>query len=823
MTLDDFLTQHNAQEDRDGWLVTCPAHPDSHASLRVAVGRERLLLKCRAGCTTEDVLKAWGLSWSDLPAVDGVSVSRRVAPDVPADPAAVAALAVQLDAWADDLAEGQDDTALTYLEARFGLTIEDAARLGLGYADDLGGGPRVVVPFRDAEGVARGYQARALANDAAVRWLGPANPESGTWAKVAIFRGGSGWDEVLVTEGPGDGLTGCGLGYDTAAIRGAGLASNPAVVAEVADFVGERCAVLAGDGDEAGQRFNSTLAAALLARGTRVKLLPVPDGSDLTKWRETVGGERFAREVTRAVMQARELTSSTAALASRDEAECPLTDLGNARFVRAYIIGRGSDVRYSPEGGFFLLREGVWHLDKLDRVREYAQDAAVVTAQIAATLAREAGTDTALIAEAKRWSGWSRHSQSTRGIDSAIRELQALSGVAVDILDFDRHEHLLAARNGVVNLRTGALQPHDPALLLTKRVDFDYDPDARAPRWDRFLAEVFPNHPDLPEYVRRLVGYGVTGSTAEQCFAVLWGKGANGKSVFTDTLTEVFRDFTTTTPFSTFEERPAGGIPNDIAALKGARLVMASEGEAGKAMAEAVLKRVTGRDLIAARFMRREFFEFRPSFLLMLATNNKPNFRGQDEGLWRRVKLIPWERYFAPDERDHKLGDALLAERAGILAWAVRGAVEWYAGGLQDPDTVRGATKEYRETSDALAGFLGRDGRPDSLTGAGYVATYSDDDWVLGATLWRDYLEWADDQNLPAREKWTQRMFFTELEGRGLAKRKRNTGIVFMGVRKVRVTDREPNHSEPERAEPEQLAPYSGVTLKAGPSLGSIL
>jgi putative DNA primase/helicase len=815
--LTDFLALFpTVVEERDGWLVECPGHADSKPSLRVAVSDAgKVLVRCRAGCETRAVLDAMGLSFGDLAGMDvsGADVVRASSTDTPAGPAEVAALRARLDGWAAelDLPPGHGHAALDYAAARFGLTADDVRRLGLGYAGDLGGGWRLVVPFRDKQLVARGFQARALDKSAAVRWLGPKSPDGASWARIGWFDGSADWPEVIICEGPGDALTACAVGYDTIGVRGAGLASNASVVADIAAWLDGRVGVIAGDGDPAGRAFSSTLSKALLEAGARAKILDVPDGLDLTDWRAQDPG-KFSADFVRAIVQASEQTSTSSALRSRDESAYPLTDLGNARFARDFIASQGSGVRYSPEAGFFLLSGGVWRLDRLDRARAYVQEAADLVAEVADTLAANATTPQEL-KDAQRWRGWARHSQSSRGIDAALRELQALRDVAADMADFDRHPDLLACRNGVVNLRTGLLRPHDPALLLTRLVDIDYDPGAQCPRWERFLDEVFPNHPGLPGFVQRLVGYGITGSTAEQCFAVLWGTGANGKSVFTDTLTEVFREVTVTTPFSTFEERPSGGIPNDIAALKGARLVMASEGEAGKRMAEAVLKRVTGRDLISARFMRKEFFEFKPTFLLFLATNNRPDFRGQDEGLWRRVRLIPWERYFEPHERDGRLGEQLLAERAGILAWAVRGAVAWFSGGLGDDraGSVSAATTAYRESSDVLHGFLPGE----------YVAD-PDAPGVLATRLFQEFQEWADEHNMLDLKKWSSRAFYRALEERGIV-RKRSTGGVFLikGLRKSRSSD----FTEEERAEAPPLAPSSDTNPAplSGPSLDDVL
>ncbi|MEO2133349.1 MULTISPECIES: phage/plasmid primase, P4 family [unclassified Microbacterium] len=821
-TLSDLLDRlGGVEETPDGYLATCPAHADSHASLRVTTGdKGNVLVACRAGCKTPDVMAALGMTMRDLARLgvgDDVPKAKRATAALPATPAAIASLAMRLDGYAAALignplaGESPVAEAYAYASDRFGLAPEDMTRLGLGYVDDIGGGPRLVVPFRTPEGVARNFQARALEADAAVRWQGPKSPEGGSWSPLGWFPGESGWPEVLVCEGPGDALTGAALGYDTIGIAGASRVGNPAIIDEVAAWIGDREAVVAGDGDPAGRRFSATLAKGLADRDIRVRVLNVGDGLDLTDWRAQNPGA-FAREVIRAIAAAEPVESKAAALLAWDESRYSLTDLGGARYLRDYVESIDSGVRYTPEAGFLLLDGGVWRPDERQAIRTHAQKVADIVKRLAieaAVMAKSASEDDqAPKKRAARFQRYAAHVQTTRGIDSMLRELQAVQGVPAVLDDFDRHPDLMAVRNGVLDLRTGELQPHDPTLLLTRRLDFDYDPKAKATRWEGFLGEVFPDEPGMPAYIRRLIGYGITGHTVDQCFAVLWGTGANGKSVLTDTLTEVFREFTVTTPFSTFEERPSGGIPNDLAALKGARLVMASEGEAGKRMAEAVLKRVTGRDLIAARFMRKEFFEFRPTFLLLLATNNKPQFRGQDEGLWRRVKMLPFVRYFAPDERDTRLGQKLLDERQGILAWAVRGAIEWYAQGLGDPASVTAATKEYREQSDVLEGFL-----------PGEFA--ADPEAQIEATvLFRAFQEYADEHNHRDLKGWSSRAFYGALGERGFPKRKTRGKWVIDGIRRSRAVDRIAE-SELDEDVP-KLARAASAPLAASPSVPTI-
>ncbi|MFE2245235.1 phage/plasmid primase, P4 family [Streptomyces lavendulae] len=802
MEFTDVLARFSdvSEEADGGYLAVCPAHADSRPSLRIWRGDDnKVRLTCRAGCENNNVRIAARLNWTDLFDTTGESLTVPKEKPAPANTVLTAQLAVYVDetsARFGDYADKWSEKAREYVLERFGLTVEAAAELMLG-VDAPGRShifpyrsrsyrqfPRLTVPLNDFRGITRGLQGRDLSGHCPRRWLSLSNPEGQRWAPYGVFRGHSGYGAVVVSEGPGDGLTAVAVGYDAVCIRGASLAGNPDLLAELAEGLKGTQVIAAGDNDDAGQRFNRSLSEGLKPYGIEVYALPIPDlgpKTDLTKWREDTGDAfpalmhaavKAARPVKdRAVAEAEHrkavMAERTGAITVSDDqgrdaanilAQLVVTygesDAMNAHALVAWSDGR---IKYAPGLGFHVWNGVTWERSE-HKVRQeiHRMGAALVLSN-----------------NAKEARGFTMTSR----IDALMTELRSVPSVYVDADAFDARPELLSFRNGVVDLRSGALRPHDKNDMLTVSLPLEYDDLAQCPRWTQFLTEIFPGNPDLVGYMQRLTGYGITGNTSEQCFAVLYGKGANGKSVFTETLTTVFGSITKTTPFATFEDKGSGGIPNDIAALRGARLVMASEGESGKAMSEAVLKRVTGKDKVTARFLRQEFFTFAPTFLIMLATNHKPSFKGQDEGLWRRVKLIPFVRYFAPSERDYDLDRKLLAESAGIVAWAVRGAVEWYRSGLGDPESITSATREYRATSDALAGFFSSDSEMPA------VLVKDPNAVMLGADAFNAYLDWCEAENLPGKERWTRRTFFAAMEERGVTRKRVAKGNALVGVR----------------------------------------
>lgn len=280
------------------------------------------------------------------------------------------------------------------------------------------------------------------------------------------------------------------------------------------------------------------------------------------------------------------------------------------------------------------------------------------------------------------------------------------------------------------------LQPHDPADLISKGTDVEYDPEARCPRWERFLDEVFEGDGDTVGFVRRAIGYSLTGDTREHCLFVLHGSGRNGKTTTLETVRRVLGDLATNAEFRTFLRlRDDRGARQDIARLHGPRFVTAIESGRDRTFDAAVVKNLTGGDKITARFLYKGDFEFYPGFKLWLATNERPQVDGGDEAIWARIRLIPFNVSFLGRE-DRGLEATLRSELPGVLAWAVRGCLEWQAEGLGASPAVERATREYRaEQRDPLETFL----EDRCETGTGYRVKTTD--------LWEAYIELCSERD----------------------------------------------------------------------------
>lgn len=434
-----------------------------------------------------------------------------------------------------------------------------------------------------------------------------------------------------------------------------------------------------------------------------------------------------------------------------------LTDLGNGEhFAHSY----GDRVRFDHRRKRWL----VWASPT------WRPDADATVQRLAHAAVRRRYTEAGRLddTDAKRAAAnWAIKSQSRDRL-AALLSLAATLGPIADSGDaWDADPFLLGCPNGVVDLRTGTLRAGRPEDRLTLRTGVAFDPAAPAPRFERFLNEIFDGDGERISWLTRAVGYSLTGATSEQIFFLLHGRGANGKGALTRALSHALGDYGFNLPFSTFEARPSG-IPNDLAALVGRRFVTASEANDGTRLNEARIKSLTGEDSITARFLHGEFFQFRPVGKLWLQVNHRPVVRDQSHGFWRRVRLIPFDRTFPIDKT---LDPALHAEAAGVLAWAVRGCLRWQVEGLGDlPAAVTAAVTAYQTDSDPLAAFLAEN-------------TARIDEARAGASaLYKRYCDWADGDNVPKSARLTATAFGRTLGERGVAKKHTAQGWFYLGI-----------------------------------------
>lgn len=439
-----------------------------------------------------------------------------------------------------------------------------------------------------------------------------------------------------------------------------------------------------------------------------------------------------------------------------------LTDLGNAERL---VARHGHDLRYCHPWKAWLVWDGRrWKADDTASVRRLARE---TVRRILAEAAAESDDG-----RRKELVKWAMASEKRDRVGAMLHLAEAEAGIPILPAEMDTDPWLFNCLNGTIDLRTGKLRTHRRQDVITKLCPVDYDPDAHCPYWLATLAKFFARsaanqHAELIDYWQRVCGYAMAGVIRDHVMPVAYGVGANGKSTIIGALLDVFGfDYAMKSSPDMFMAKKTDSHPTDRADLFGKRLVVAIETEAGRRLNETMVKELTGGDRIRARRMREDFWEFSPTHTLIMATNHKPVIRGTDNGIWRRLRLVPFTVSVSDAEADKGMPAKLRAEAAGILSWCVRGCLEWQRRGLDAPDEIKRATGEYRAQQDVLGGFL------EAHTTRGH------DFKVRAGALYDRYRQWAESSG---EHVLSLTRFGEALRERGIESQ-RSGGVWYVGI-----------------------------------------
>ncbi|WP_231742452.1 DNA primase family protein [Polystyrenella longa] len=533
---------------------------------------------------------------------------------------------------------------------------------------------------------------------------------------------------------------------------------------DYARYFKNRHVVILPDQDTDGLKHGENVAANVFPKAASVKVIHLTEvghKGDVTDWFES---EENTPERLMEIVKAGECWKPEAVATLPPEADihfldsksdsilpdCPVasdkgrTELANSRrFLRLF----GDRCLYChPWKKWLIWNQVRWEIDRSGAIRQLAKE---MIDQLWHEVADCPDEDSIKFA---------RDSAKNSGITALLK--LAESEVPIMPTDLDQNEWLLNCPNGTVDLRTGKLREHRKEDYITKLCPTNFNPESESYLWDQFLEQIFPDE-GLADFVQRLFGYTLTGSTVEHVLPIFWGKGANGKSTVLEVLMSVIgSDYASKAPQTMLVASNGDRHPTELADLFGKRLVVCTETEESRKLNEALVKELTGGDKIRARKMREDFWEFLPTHKLILCTNHKPVVAGTDNGIWRRLLLIPFSQTFSPDQQDKKLKEKLLALSEGILAWAVLGCVDWVNGGLQIPQLIDSATNEYRSDEDVLGQFID----DKCLTGA---IAYK----IKAGQLFKAFEEWCEESG---QQTSTQKKFGQRLAEMGFQKTRSN-------------------------------------------------
>lgn len=714
------------------WKSLCPGHDDSEASLMIGIGDEdRVLLKCLAGCAIEKIVAGMGLEMNDLRVAKAAKISLA------------------------QLAEAKKLPA-DWLARECGLRDES---YGVG------------IPYHDVNHK-RLFVRRRVALLGKRHTLQPSGvgvQAYGQWRLGDAKKAG----ELVIVEGESDALTLWFHGFHALGLPGVGTTKSLQT-----EFVqGLKAVYVWQEHGEGGENFVKLVGEKLKKAGVvGAKLLrsqthkdpsdmhmsnvagfgeamrammgaavALPEGRS-GRARPIPGEIAAAAAATAATASAPKLAGTTGTSAAAGAAppsgqplgeEIPVqqagwfaaTDTGNAQRL---VHRHGRNIRWVRPWKAWLGWDGV----------RWVQDSEAMVVRAAIETVRSIYTEASSVEDAmirQRLSDHAHNSESRQALSAMIDLARSQTGITIEPDVLDRNHWLFNCANGTVELTSGTLRAARREDMISKVCDVKYDPKAECAEWTRVLGQVFDGRESLISYMKRLAGYCLTGDISANMLIVCWGDGGNGKSTIINTLTKVMgRHYAGPAAADLLTINRGEHHPVELANLFGKRLVICQETQYGCRLNETLVKQLTGGDEVSARRMRENPWEFMPTHKLVLCTNYRPSIRGSDNGIWRRLRLIPFTVTFSGDNEDKGLPMRLLEEVGGILAWMVNGCVEWQNGGEQVPAEVTLATEEYHEDEDTVGKFLSEE-----------CATCKEDkalevERTQSSALYDAYVAWSD-------------------------------------------------------------------------------
>lgn len=721
----------------------CPCHNDKNASLTISHKGDKTFLYCHAGCETNDILESIGLKMSDLF-------------DKP----------LEVEDKHKSAFEKDIEAIYKFYDENGDLAYEKIRKKGKKFLH------RRYIDGETVWGMEEGIYTETFPGSKS--WSIKERPgakkayypgqEQLLYNLPNVIKGIKEEQTIFITEGEkdSDSLITRGLIATTTSIGATKGDLGKKWPSRFNSFFKGANVVLLPDNDEPGKRFMEHIAIELKNIANNIKIVELPDLSkkeDITDWLE-YGNDIY--DLQALVKRTDEFIEFKGNIIY----DYNWSDVGNAERL---ISLHGKDIKFNVNSGKWYVWNGVnWELDNSFKV-ENLYRTVLRRFQNAIPNINISDDEIATKKQQEKAKGFVLRNETDGKIKSVLNQAKTFKGI--NFMESDKDDYLFNTPNGTINLRDLSQKKHDRKDLITQCSNYSFNRENdKCPNWIAFLNRIFCGDQELISYVQKAVGYSLTGNMSEQCLFMLWGGGANGKSTFVKALEDIMGTYAATIKGETLMEKNGqDGARGDLARLTNKRVVIASELQEGQVFNEPLLKVLSAGETLPVRFMYQEEFMLKPKFKLWIMTNKKPKVKGNDHGIWRRWRMIPFKYKFTEKEKDPNFyEEKLKSELEGILLWAITGYQMWKEQGFEAPKEVMEAVEDYKMDMDQVARFI----EDCCKVGEGYECT--------GSAMYDEYINWciAEGENY----KMTNHKLARDLKEKGFVNKRDMNGKKWIGI-----------------------------------------